>query len=147
MDCIFCKIINNEIPSYTIYEDELVKVILDINPSVDGHALIIPKKHFDDYMSLDSKTASHIFEIAKTVGANLITKLNAKSLSLLVNYGASLEVNHFHMHILPEYQGIRSIMHPPCVTRYRLLLLTSAAAKALRRYRQGNICSPARNLI
>ena len=44
MDCIFCKIINNEIPSYTIYEDELVKVILDINPSVDGHALIIPKK-------------------------------------------------------------------------------------------------------
>ena len=80
MDCIFCKIINNEIPSYTIYEDELVKVILDINPSVDGHALIIPKKHFDDYMSLDSKTASHIFEIAKTVGANLITKLNTKSL-------------------------------------------------------------------
>jgi len=122
MDCIFCKIINNEIPSYTIYEDELVKVILDINPSVDGHALIIPKKHFDDYMSLDSKTASHIFEIAKTVGANLITKLNTKSLSLLVNYGASLEVNHFHMHILPEYQGIKNTSKRSVEENFNLIL-------------------------
>ena len=122
MDCIFCKIINNEIHSYTIYEDELVKVILDINPSVDGHALIIPKKHFDDYMSLDSKTASHIFEIAKTVGANLITKLNAKSLSLLVNYGASLEVNHCHMHILPEYQGIKNTSKRSVEENFNLIL-------------------------
>ena len=121
-NCIFCKIINNEIPSYTIYEDELVKVILDINPSVDGHDLIIHKKHFDNYMRFDSKTASHIFEIAKTVGANLITKLNTKSLSLLVNYGASLEVNHFHMHILPEYQGIKNTSKRSVEENFNLIL-------------------------
>lgn len=73
-------------------------------------------------MSLDSKTASHIFEIAKTVGANLITKLNTKSLSLLVNYGASLEVNHFHMHILPEYQGIKNTSKRSVEENFNLIL-------------------------
>ena len=47
-NCIFCKIINNEIPSYTLYEDEMVKVFLDINPERPGHTLIIPKTHFVD---------------------------------------------------------------------------------------------------
>ena len=45
MDCIFCKIINGDIPSYTIYEDDVVKAFLDINPDVNGHLLIIPKQH------------------------------------------------------------------------------------------------------
>ena len=45
MECIFCKIIKEEIPSYTIYEDEIVKVFLDVNPDHNGHTLIIPKKH------------------------------------------------------------------------------------------------------
>ena len=46
MECIFCKIINEEIPSYTIYEDDKVKAFLDIEPDVNGHTLIIPKKHY-----------------------------------------------------------------------------------------------------
>ena len=46
---VFCKIINNEIPSYTIYEDEMVKVFLDVNPNHTGHTLIVPKKHYQDF--------------------------------------------------------------------------------------------------
>ena len=49
MDCLFCKIIKGEIPSYKIYEDDLVMAFLDVNPHANGHTLIIPKKHYDDY--------------------------------------------------------------------------------------------------
>ena len=50
-DCIFCKIANGEIPSATVYEDSVCRVILDVNPANKGHALIIPKEHFDDIYS------------------------------------------------------------------------------------------------
>jgi hypothetical protein len=52
---IFCKIINNEIPSYTIYEDEIVKVFLDVNPNHIGHTLIVPKKHYQDFFDIDKR--------------------------------------------------------------------------------------------
>ena len=52
MDCLFCKIINGEIPSYKIYEDDLVYAFLDVNPKENGHTLIVPKKHYTDYLSL-----------------------------------------------------------------------------------------------
>ena len=53
MDCIFCKIIAESIPSYTIYDDETVKVFLDINPDSNGHLLIVPKKHITDISDMD----------------------------------------------------------------------------------------------
>ena len=109
MDCIFCKIIRKEIPSKTIYEDELVTVIMDINPKVDGHLLIIPKKHYTDYQSLDQEITTHIFEVAKTFGNKELKSLNVKSLSLVINYGDAQEVKHFHMHLLPEYEKAHKI--------------------------------------
>ena len=60
MDCIFCKIVNEEIPSYTLYEDEIVKVFLDVNPDVNGHTLIVPKKHYQDLFDIDNDTLMHI---------------------------------------------------------------------------------------
>lgn len=59
-DCIFCKIANGVIPSATVYEDSICRVILDINPASKGHALIIPKEHFDNVYSMDADTASKI---------------------------------------------------------------------------------------
>ena len=56
MDCIFCKIVNGEIPSYTIFEDDIVKVFLDVNPDSNGHLLIIPKKHFLGLKEIDNKS-------------------------------------------------------------------------------------------
>jgi histidine triad (HIT) family protein len=55
MNCIFCRIINNEIPSYTIYENDYVKVILDIDPSSNGHLLIITKKHFENLSDISEE--------------------------------------------------------------------------------------------
>jgi len=103
MDCIFCKIIAGEIPSKKLYEDELVLVIMDVNPIVDGHVLIIPKKHYTDYMELDDKITTHIFNTAKEIGNKLINKLNANSVTLLVNYGDDQKVKHYHLHLLPDF--------------------------------------------
>ena len=65
MDCIFCKIIDGEIPSKKVYEDELVIVIMDVNPDSNGHMLVIPKKHYVDFKELDTSILIHINDIAK----------------------------------------------------------------------------------
>lgn len=54
-DCIFCKIINDELPSKTIYEDEVIKVILNINPETNGHLLVLPKKHYDNLFDIEKR--------------------------------------------------------------------------------------------
>ena len=121
MDCIFCKIANGEIPSKKIFEDDLVMVIMDANPSVDGHVLIIPKKHYTDYQELDSNITTHIFEVAKKIGPKIMQKLNAESLTLLINYGEDQKVKHFHMHLLPNFGTRDSIATKPNDEIYTIL--------------------------
>ena len=60
MDCLFCKIIKGDIPSKTVYEDDLVKVFLDINPSTNGDMLVVPKKHFENIYDIDDNLLLHI---------------------------------------------------------------------------------------
>ena len=103
MECIFCKIVQGEIPSKVLYEDEFLKVIMDINPTVDGHALIIPKKHYTDYVELEPNIITHIWEVAQKIGPSIMEKMQASSLSLLVNFGDDQQVKHFHMHLLPNF--------------------------------------------
>ncbi len=103
MDCIFCKIVNGEIPSKKIYEDDNVIVIMDVNPKVDGHSLIIPKKHVDDFTKMTDEDFKHVNNAAKIVGLSLVEKLKAKGLTCGINYGESQAVKHFHMHLLPDY--------------------------------------------
>ena len=59
-DCIFCKLANGEIPTKTVYEDDVVHVFMDANPNADGHMLIVPKKHYEDFIELDDETIKHI---------------------------------------------------------------------------------------
>ncbi len=103
MNCIFCKIINKEIPSYTVYEDEKVLVFLDANPDSNGHLLIIPKKHILDLDSMDSETFAHIIEVAKKMKKLLEERLNIDGLTLIQNNGYVQEVKHFHLHLKPYY--------------------------------------------
>ena len=65
MNCIFCKIINKEIPSYKIYEDEYTYAFLDIAKDVDGHTLVIPKKHVTNVLDCDEVTLSHVMNTVK----------------------------------------------------------------------------------
>jgi len=103
MDCIFCKIKNKELASKVLFEDELVMVIMDVNPSVDGHMLIIPKKHYTDYIELDDEIIAHMYKIAKMMGNKITDKLKANSITLLMNYGDDQIVKHVHLHLLPNY--------------------------------------------
>ena len=102
-NCIFCKIINGDIPSYTIYEDDIVKVFLDINPESVGHMLIITKKHFDCLDDIDMTTLTYINEISKKMHTLLKEKLNIDGMSIMQNNGFVQEVKHYHMHIKPHY--------------------------------------------
>ncbi len=109
MECIFCKIAKEEINSYTIYEDEIVKVFLDVNPDSNGHSLIIPKKHFKDLDDIDEKTITHIMMVAKKVKKILTSTLKADGITLIQNNGEIQEVKHFHLHLKPYYQEKQKI--------------------------------------
>lgn len=102
-DCIFCKIIKGDIPSKTVFEDDIVKVIMDINPNADGHMLIIPKKHTEDFTTLDDDTLLHINKIAKQMKELVYEKLdNIEGIVLINNFGKFQVVKHYHLHILPN---------------------------------------------
>ena len=102
-NCIFCKILNGEIPSKRIYEDDLVVVIMDVDPIVDGHCLVIPKTHKTDFTELTQEEVSHIYDVANKLTPMLLSKLNATSMTFIVNYGDAQVVKHFHLHLLPNY--------------------------------------------
>lgn len=103
MDCIFCKIVNGEIPSNTIYEDEIVKVFLDISPISNGHALIIPKEHFENMYDIDIEIQKHIEEVSKKIGKLLKEKLNCTGITRMQNNEHGQEVKHYHVHLIPRY--------------------------------------------
>ncbi|MBO5138290.1 MAG: HIT domain-containing protein [Bacilli bacterium] len=105
-NCIFCKIIKGEIPSYTIYEDENIKVFLDINPNSNGHALIIPKKHIKDIQEIDSATFTQILDVIQNnIYKQLKNKLNCDGITIVQNNEYGQEVKHFHIHIIPRYKN------------------------------------------
>lgn len=106
-DCIFCKIANGEIPSTTLYEDEKFRVILDLNPAQTGHALILPKEHFDNLYEMDDTYASGVLPLAKKMATAMTKALDADGFNILQNNGetAGQTVFHFHMHLIPRYEG------------------------------------------
>ena len=109
MDCLFCKIINNEIPCYKIYEDDISLAFLDINPDSNGHTLIIPKKHFKDLDDNNLEKLNHLNKRAKKIKKLLEEKLNCDGITLLQNNGSIQEITHYHLHLKPYYEKKQSI--------------------------------------
>ena len=107
-DCIFCKIIAGEIPSNTIYEDDVVKVIMDISPATKGHALVLPKDHFDNIYDIDSEVLGKVVSVAQKVIKHATNVLGCDGYNLLQNNGvvAGQTVFHFHMHLIPRYENM-----------------------------------------
>ena len=106
-DCIFCKIANGEIPSSTVYEDEDFRVILDLGPAEKGHALILPKEHFKDVCELDPSVAAKVLPLGAKIGAAMKKSLGCAGFNLVQNNGeaAGQTVCHFHVHVIPRYEG------------------------------------------
>jgi histidine triad (HIT) family protein len=111
MNCIFCKIINGSIPSYTVYEDDLVKVFLDIHPHANGHMLVIPKNHYTDIFDIDKDILDYIYkEIAPKMYKLLEDRLNIDGLIIGQNNGIAQDVKHYHVHLIPKYKNENQIL-------------------------------------
>lgn len=104
-NCIFCKIINKEIPAKIVYEDNDFLAMLDIAPATKGHVLILPKEHAATLTELSDDKASKILVLAKKI-INAMMKVHGfTSYNLIQNNGklAGQTVNHFHLHLIPRY--------------------------------------------
>lgn len=106
-DCIFCKIANGDIPSATIYEDEEFRVVLDLGPAAKGHALILPKDHYADLYEIDEEVAGRVFKLAKKMATKMTEALGCDGFNIVQNNkpAAGQTVFHFHMHLIPRYEG------------------------------------------
>ncbi len=106
-NCIFCKIANGEIPSFTIYEDDMFRVIFDLGPATKGHALILPKEHFKNIFELDDNYAKEVMLVAKKVSTAMRDVLKCDGFNILQNNEeiAGQTVFHFHIHLIPRYNN------------------------------------------
>lgn len=102
-DCLFCNIIKGEQASYTLYEDDDLKVIMDAFPNSPGHTLIIPKEHYKDLDDIDIDLLTKILKKAKDIKKLLEIKLNPESIILVQNNGEAEKIKHFHLHLIPTY--------------------------------------------
>lgn len=109
-ECLFCKIISGEIPSYTIYENDLVKVFLDINPTTNGDCLIIPKKHYNNIVDIDLETLGNINDASKKIYSILKEKLNCDGITFIQNNNYGQDIKHYHLHATPRYKGDNFIL-------------------------------------
>ena len=102
--CIFCKIINGEIPCYKVYEDDKFLAFLDISQATIGHTLVVPKKHYPNILSLED---NDILGVVSLVCKKIEKALDVHNFNILNNCGvkAGQTVDHFHIHIIPRYDN------------------------------------------
>lgn len=103
---VFCKIVDGEIPAHKLYEDEDVLAFLDISQVTKGHVLVIPKKHYDNFLTTPHEVMHKVMDVAQRIGQVQIRMLHAKGVNILTNcYEASGQtVMHFHVHVIPRYE-------------------------------------------
>jgi len=107
MECTFCKIISHHLPAEVLYENDRVIAILDINPIHFGHALVIPKTHCLDFLSIPETDLHDVLHTTQIVARAIVKSLKLEGFNIFSNNGriAGQSVFHFHMHITPRYPG------------------------------------------
>ncbi len=105
--CLFCKIINKEIPGAIVYEDDAVLAFLDVNPVNIGHTLVIPKSHFPNIYELPEEITAKIATVLKKLSAAVKAAVSAGGINIVMNNGAAAGqvVEHAHIHIIPRYEN------------------------------------------
>ena len=106
-DCIFCKIVKGEIPSFKVYEDEQVFAFEDINPISPGHTLIVPKKHAQDLWEISDDDLSAVHSASKKIIDAIKDALRPSGVACLQlnGPGANQVVLHYHLHLVPRIAG------------------------------------------
>jgi histidine triad (HIT) family protein len=105
-DCIFCKIVAGEIPAWIVDQDERTIAFMDIAPATRGHALVIPRKHSSDLLSISPEDLSAVAVAAQRLARSAKERLGAEGINLLNSCGRSAwqTVFHFHVHMIPRYK-------------------------------------------
>jgi histidine triad (HIT) family protein len=106
-DCLFCKIVAGEIPSTRVDEDERTVAFMDINPATRGHLLVVPREHSADLLEVSPEDLSACARMAQRLAARVRDKLGADGVNLLNSCGPAAwqTVFHFHVHVIPRYDG------------------------------------------
>ena len=106
-NCIFCKILANEIPSSVVYEDDDFRAILDVNPAARGHVIILPKNHAANIFELPDEDASKVFIVAKKIATAMKKTYQCDGVNILQNNGeaSGQTVFHLHVHVIPRFEG------------------------------------------
>jgi len=106
-DCIFCKIVKGEIPSEKVIENEDFVVIKDVKPAIEGHSLVIPKKHFETFSNMPCELGGGFVKTVQEAVIKLLEDTGSEGYNLVINSKgvAGQIVPHFHMHILPRKKG------------------------------------------
>jgi histidine triad (HIT) family protein len=104
-DCLFCKIVAGEIPATVVAEDERTVAFMDINPATRGHALVVPREHTADLLSVPAEDLAACAAAAKRLAARVTDALGADGVNLLNSCGPAAwqTVFHFHLHVIPRY--------------------------------------------
>lgn len=106
MNCIFCKIINGEIPAKKLYEDDKVLAFMDASPQSKGHTLVVPKKHYENIYDIPDEELMEVIKKVKEISTFLKDRLEFDGLNIKQNNGecAGQTVFHIHFHIIPKYE-------------------------------------------
>jgi len=106
-DCIFCSIVDGDIPSYTVYEDDDVMAFLDANPLAAGHTLVIPKAHHERVTDLSADLSRAVFDAVHDLTGRVENAVDAEATTIAVNNGtaAGQEVPHVHVHVVPRSES------------------------------------------
>ena len=104
-DCIFCKIVAGELPATIVDEDERTVAFMDINPATRGHALVVPRRHAQDLLSIDPEDLCATAAAAQRLAGRMSERLGAAGVNVLNSCGAAAwqTVFHFHLHVIPRY--------------------------------------------
>lgn len=107
MDCVFCKIIKGDLPSYKIFEDEWTLAFLDISKDVDGHTLVIPKKHCTNILDCEEDVLKKVMETVQKISKHYVQNCGYSAVNVLNANGASAgqSVFHLHFHIFPRTEN------------------------------------------
>ncbi|NLB12376.1 HIT family protein [Candidatus Dojkabacteria bacterium] len=105
-DCIFCKIVNGEIPSFKVYEDDTVFAFLDINPLSKGHVLVLSKEHYENILEVPEDTYAHMAKMTKKISDKVQEVYKPEGILVNQNNGkrAGQQIMHIHIHVKPIYK-------------------------------------------
>jgi histidine triad (HIT) family protein len=106
-DCLFCKIVAGEVPARIVAEDERTVAFMDISPATRGHALVVPREHARDLLSINPVDLEAVIGAAQRLAARATEQLGADGVNLLNSSGSAAwqTVFHFHIHVIPRYEG------------------------------------------